>query len=79
MAENKKQNGGFWDEHKITVIPLIGLACSLALMYGIYVGAEKYNKDKADRHRQEKLMRKFEEAKQTKDTIVVDSVVTMKK
>jgi hypothetical protein len=58
-----KIKNSFWDEHKLTTVPLLWCAGILAILGGGYVGLEKYNLEKYKR----------DMAKQ--NTSVVDSVV----
>lgn len=58
-----KKKNSFWDEHKLTIVPLLLCAGILAILGGVYVGLEKYNQ------------KKYERDMAKPNTSVVDSVV----
>ena len=58
-----KKTNKFWDEHKLTIVPLLWCAGILAILGGVYGGLEKYNLEKYKRNMAKP------------NTSVVDSVV----
>ena len=58
-----KKTNKFWDEHKLTIIPLLWCAGILAILGGVYGGLERYS------------LKKYERNMAKPNTSVVDSVV----
>ena len=58
-----KKKNSFWDEHKLTIVPLLWCAGILAILGGVYGGLERYS------------LKKYERNMAKPNTSVVDSVV----
>lgn len=73
MAKESKFSK-YWDENKVTIIPVLCMVCVLMLLGGIYVGNRKYSDAQWERRRAEKAQAAADSMKMIKDTIVLDTV-----
>ena len=65
----KKNN--FWEENKITVVPLLCCAGFLMVMAGVYIGNRKYTDAQWERKHAKKVEAAVDTMNQVKDSIIL--------
>lgn len=68
----KKNN--FWEENKVTLIPLLCCAGFLAVLAGIYFGNRKYTDVQYERKRAKEAQSIIDTANQVKDTVAIPAI-----
>lgn len=66
MAKKNK----FWDENKLTIIPLLCCAGALGVLAGVWVANRKYTDAQWERKHAEKVAAAADTMNQVKDTVV---------